>query len=218
MEISLIDDNENNNEHTIPEIIPEKTTHKLNKKTETMYNLYMLILGYIIIIGFGTWFHYFFTSNMTKELVFFSRLFVLLFPLSLYTYYIFFIINQVVNTNITYEEELHELQVELEKEEHVSGVIPVILFGIGLIYSSIDSKMKNSKLSLLKIAAPYLIFAVLFGTVLPNIISYLIVDHNDLHRLLIASDLDFIFMSTSFGLMIMSLLVPFYTIYKVKNV
>ena len=32
MEISLIDDNENNNEHTIPEIIPEKTTHKLNKK------------------------------------------------------------------------------------------------------------------------------------------------------------------------------------------
>lgn len=184
--------------------------HTINEKEETIFDLYMLIIGYVIIICFGVWFHKYFYSIIPNELFKLSIFNVIVFPLVLYSYYIFHEIYSV-REHKSYESLLEEAELELNKEEKISSVIPVILFGIGIVYGNIQKVTKKS--NLLKIVAPYLIFSLIFGTVITNIVSYLVLDHHDLHRVLIASDIDFVVVSIAFGLMITSLLLPFLTIY-----
>jgi len=188
----------------------DKTGHTINEKEETMFDLYMLLIGYIVIIIFGVWFHKYFYSIIPNEIFRLSVFAVIACPLLLYSYYIFHEIESI-REHKSYEELLEEAEAELKAEEKISEIIPVILFGVGIVYSQIQKITK--KQGLLKMVAPYLIFSLIFGTVIPNIVSYLVLDHQDLHRVLIASDVDFIVVSIAFGLMITSLLMPFITLY-----
>lgn len=185
--------------------------HTINERDETTNDLHMLLIGYVIIICFGVFFHIFFNSIIPTEIFRLSIITVIVFPLVLYTYYIFYEIKQV-RENVSYNRLLEESQEEVKQESKVSTLIPVILFGIGIVYGNLQKVTKQK--NLLKIVAPYLLFSLLFGTVVPNIISYLIFDHNELERLLVASDYDFIFISISFGLMITTLLIPLIILYK----
>lgn len=186
------------------------TGHTINEKDETTFDLYMLIIGYVIILCFGVVFHKHFYNIIPTEIFRLSVIAVIVLPLILYSYYIFHEIESI-RQHKSYETLLEEAEMELKAEEKISAIIPVILFGVGIVYSNIQKFTK--KIGLMKIVAPFLIFSLLFGTVIPNIISYLILDHHDLHRVLIASDLDFVSMSIAFGLMVTSLLMPFLTIY-----
>jgi len=188
----------------------DKTGHTINEKEETMFDLYMLLIGYIVIIIFGVWFHKYFYSIIPNEIFRLSVFAVIACPLLLYSYYIFHEIESI-REHKSYEELLEETEAELKAEEKISEIIPVILFGVGIVYSQIQKITK--KQGLLKMVAPYLIFSLIFGTVIPNIVSYLVLDHQDLHRVLIASDVDFIVVSIAFGLMITSLLMPFIILY-----
>jgi hypothetical protein len=188
----------------------KKTEHTINEKDETIFDLYMLIIGYIIIIIFGVWFHKYFYSIIPSEIFRLSITAVIIAPLLLYSYYIFHEIESI-REHKSYEELLAEAEAELKAEEKISEIIPVILFGVGIVYSQIQKITKKE--GLLKTVAPYLIFSLIFGTVIPNIVSYLVLDHQDLHRVLIASDVDFVAVSIAFGLMITSLLMPFITLY-----
>lgn len=191
-------------------VYKENKNNKLNEKDETIFDLYMLIIGYIIIIIFGIWFHKYFYHIIPSSVFTISIIAVVIFPLLIYSYYIFYEIHST-RQGISYKQLLEEVNLEIKKEEKIAGIIPVILFGIGIVYSNIEKVSKKS--NMLKLVAPYLIFSLLFGTIIPNIISYLVFDHNNLHRLLVASDVDFISVSLSFGLMITTLLMPFFTIY-----
>jgi hypothetical protein len=188
----------------------KNTEHNINEKDETIFDLYMLVIGYIIIICFGVWFHKYFYIIIPSEIFRLSIISVIVFPLILYSYYIFHQIKNV-REHKSYEALLEEAERELQKEEKISEIIPVILFGVAIVYSNIQKITK--KQGLLKIVAPYLIFSLLFGTVVPNIVGYLVLDHQDLHSVLFASDIDFIAVSIAFGLMITSLLMPFITLY-----
>ena len=188
----------------------KNNNHTINEKDETIFDLYMLLIGYIIIISFGVWFHKYFYNIIPVKVFMISISAIIIFPLLIYSYYIFYEIHSI-REGETYEKLLEEANLEIEKEEKIAGIIPVILFGIGVVYSNIEKVSK--KTNILKLAAPYLIFSLLFGTIIPNIVSYLVFDHNNLHRVLIASDMDFVSVSLSFGLMITTLLMPFFTIY-----
>lgn len=183
----------------------------ITEKEETIQDIYMLIVGYIIILSFGAWFHSYFRNLMPTKVYYSSIFFVIIFPLIIYSYYIFYEIYDV-REHISHEKILEEARYEIEREEKISGIVPVILFGVGIVYSNIQ-KQRKTKIDLLQLSSPYLLFSLLFGTVIPNIISYLVFDNNNLQRVLVASDFDFITVSISFGLMIQSLLVPFFTHY-----
>jgi hypothetical protein len=189
----------------------KKIEHNINEKDETTNNLYMLLIGYVIIICFGISFHIFFYNIIPTEIFKLSIITITVFPLVLFTYYIFYEI-KLVREHISYERLLEEIQLEIEQENRISEVIPVILFGIGIVYGNLQKI--TQKQNLLKIVAPYLLFSLLFGTVIPNIISYLIFDHTNLGRMITASDYDFIFISIAFGLMITTLLIPLLILYK----
>jgi hypothetical protein len=188
----------------------KKTEHTVNEKDETIFDLYILVIGYIIIICFGVWFHKQFYRIIPNETFILSIVFVIVFPSILYSYYIFHQIKNI-REHKSYEALLEEAERELTKEEKISEIIPVILFGVAILYGDIQKNIK--KQGLIKIVAPYLIFSLLFGTIVPNIVNYLIFDHQDLHSVFIASDFDFITISITFGLIITSLIMPFVILY-----
>lgn len=185
--------------------------HDIQEKEETVQDIYMLIVGYVVIVAFGTWFHMYFRKLMPSNLFYTSVFFVIVFPLIIYSYYIFYEIYDV-REHVSHAKILEEARYEIEREEKISGIVPVILFGVGIVYSNIQ-KQRRTPVNLLQLSSPYLLFSLIFGTVIPNIISYLIFDNNNLQRVLAASDFNFISVSISFGLMIVSLLVPIYTHY-----
>jgi hypothetical protein len=189
----------------------KKPKHTINEKEETLFDLYMLLIGFFIILSFGVWFHKYFYNLIPGEIFRLSITAVTIVPLVLYSYYIFHEIESI-REHKSYEELLAEAELEFKAEEKISEIIPVILFGVAILYGNIQKITK--KMGLLKIIAPYLIFSLIFGTVIPNIVSYLVLDHQDLHRVLIASDIDFISVSIAFGLMITSLVLPFVTVYE----
>ena len=184
----------------------QRKDHTINEAEETVFDLYMFLLGNFIIIIFGVWFHKKFYNIIPNEIFKLSIALVVVMPIILYSYYIFHEIESV-REHKSYKVLLEESEADIKAEEKTSSIIPVILFGVGIIYGNIEKLTKNK--DIIKTAAPFLIFSLLFGTVIPNMVSYLILDHHDLHRVLLASDVNFFAISISFGLMITSLLIPF---------
>jgi hypothetical protein len=184
--------------------------HNINEKEETIFDLYMLIIGYVIIITFGIFFHNFFYNLIPSYIMNFSIIMSIVLPLVLYTYYIFYQIHSI-REHKSYEVLIKEANNEIEKEEKISQAMPYILFGIGIIYSALQKITKNKKL--LKLVTPYLIFSLIFGTVIPYLVSYLIFDYSNLHRLILASDFDFISISLAFGAIFTGLIMPFFVSY-----
>ena len=184
----------------------QRKDHTINEAEETVFDLYMFLLGNFIIIIFGVWFHKKFYNIIPNEIFKLSIALVVVMPIILYSYYIFHEIESV-REHKSYKVLLEESEADFKAEEKTSSIIPVILFGVGIVYGNIEKLTKNK--DIIKTAAPFLIFSLLFGTVIPNMVSYLILDHHDLHRVLVASDVNFFAMSISFGLMITSLLIPF---------
>ena len=184
----------------------QRKDHTINEAEETVFDLYMFLLGNFIIIIFGVWFHKKFYNIIPNEIFKLSIALVVVMPIILYSYYIFHEIESV-REHKSYKVLLEESEAEIKAEEKTSSIIPVILFGVGIVYGNVEKFTKNK--DIIKTAAPFLIFSLLFGTVIPNMVSYLILDHHDLHRVLVASDVNFFAISISFGLMITSLLIPF---------
>jgi hypothetical protein len=184
----------------------QRKDHTINEAEETVFDLYMFLLGNFIIIIFGVWFHKKFYKIIPNEIFKLSIALVIVMPIILYSYYIFHEIESV-REHKSYKVLLEESEAEIKAEEKTSSIIPIILFGVGIVYGNVEKFTKNK--DIIKTAAPFLIFSLLFGTVIPNMVSYLILDHHDLHRVLVASDVNFFAISISFGLMITSLLIPF---------
>ena len=84
-----------------------------------MFDLYMLLIGYVIIICFGVWFHKHFYNTIPNQLFKLSIFNVIIFPLVLYSYYIFHEIYSV-REHKSYELLLEEAELELNKEEKIS--------------------------------------------------------------------------------------------------
>jgi hypothetical protein len=184
----------------------QRKDHTINEAEETVFDLYMFLLGNFIIIIFGVWFHKKFYKIIPNEIFKLSIALVIVMPIILYSYYIFHEIESV-REHKSYKVLLEESEADFKAEEKTSSIIPIILFGVGIVYGNVEKFTKNK--DIIKTAAPFLIFSLLFGTVIPNMVSYLILDHHDLHRVLVASDVNFFAISISFGLMITSLLIPF---------
>lgn len=163
----------------------------LRTREQTLYLL--LLFSYIFIGCFGYLFHRVFNMN---RYVLLSLIMVVLLPILLNTYSVFWHINY--EQTKTAKETLDELEKEIQNED-APKTIPVILFGLGLLISR--GKNKN----LIRLIIPYLIFSLFFGTVMTQLINQLIFDHNNLERLIIAEELSFMFLSLSFGLMCMSI-------------
>jgi ABC-type enterochelin transport system permease subunit len=107
---------------------------------------------------------------------------------------------------VSEEEALKEIQKEIEREG--KSQIPVILFGIGIFITKLNEKIVKQIL-------PYLMFALVFGTIIPEFTNFLIFDYNDIKRITIAGEIDFSFIVMSYGFLFISILLT--TVFYLKN-
>ncbi len=166
-------------------------------KKEKIYYIIIYIVGFIITVWFGLWFHKIFVKPQFKTV---SVFLVILLPLIINTYHTLYNYNNNYNT---YEEEKEKLLFLKQNGEKTERTIPAILFGVGLVYS------RFRKSELLTIIFPYLIFGLFFGTIIPLIINHLILDKNDLEKLIIIEDLVYTFNTLAYGLITAAIIVPF---------
>ena len=73
----------------------QRKDHTINEAEETVFDLYMFLLGNFIIIIFGVWFHKKFYNIIPNEIFKLSIALVVVMPIILYSYYIFHEIESV---------------------------------------------------------------------------------------------------------------------------
>ena len=98
--------------------------------------------------------------------------------------------------------ELKEIETEMKAESKFYEIIAFLLFGLGLIYAEFK------KFKYLSIVLPYLLFALLFGTIFTSYMKQFIFDYNNLGRLLNIDVLIFCASSLAVGLLSAGLIVP----------
>ena len=170
----------------------EKTNSSLQEREHTLYT-FMIITSIMIIIVNYIFYYYFKLDNTYLYIL--SVLFTLVFPFLLNIYSIFWHIHY--NEIVSEEEANKEIQMELEREG--KSQIPVILFGIGIFIT------KNVK-SIVRQILPYLMMALVFGTIIPELTRFLIFDYNDIKRVTLAGEIDFSCMVMSYGFLFVSIL------------
>jgi hypothetical protein len=179
----------------------EKTNTSLEEREHTLYT-FMIITSITIIIVNYIFYYYFKLDNTYLYIL--SVLFTLVLPFLLNMYSIFWHIHY--HKTVSEEEARKEIEMEMKREG--KSQIPVILFGIGIFITKLNEK-------LVKHILPYLMFALAFGSIIPEITNFLIFDYNDIKRITIAGEIDFTFIVMSYGFLIMSILLTI--VFYVKN-
>jgi len=155
---------------------------------------FLLIFGYLLIGIFGYIFHSTFVTHEYKKL---SVLCVIVFPLLMITYSTIYHVNY--QEQHTTEEALEEAEKELQTEK-ASTTIPTILFGLGVLLTRISNKNKLASI------IPYLVSALLLGTVMAELVTQTTFNHLNLTRVMVAAELNYMLTSMAFGLIIMSII------------
>lgn len=112
--------------------------------------------------------------------------------------------------NIKKEYEL--LKEENEHEQHIVETLPLILFGLGIIYTQYRGADYMSS------TIVYLLLSVIFGYILPQLSQHMVFDNSKLLKLFILDELNFAFISVTIGLLLTAMLIPIYMrIHNLKN-
>lgn len=162
-------------------------------------NLKLLSAGSIIfVIVFGLLFHKYAVKHGHHGL---SIFFVTILPILAIIYNIYYN-TRVYSDTHNRKRELREITTEMKEESKFYEIIAFLLFGLGLIYAEFK------KFKYLSMVLPYLLFALLFGTIFTSYMKQFVFDYNNLGRLLNIDVLIFCATSLSVGLLTAGLLVP----------
>ena len=174
-----------------------------NKKTLQKYTYIMTFFSIIFLIIFNYFFNKYFIE---KKYMFISLICIFILPIIM----LFFLLhNNIVIERKSDKDEITILKDEIKSEKSISSTIPVLLFGLGIIYGQFKDK------PYLSIILPYLLLAVIFGSILPEIGKHLIINYESLIKLFTITHIIFLCNSIAFGLLIASLILPIYMkIYK----
>lgn len=171
------------------------TQYMLDKRKNSM----IILFGIIIIITCIINYRFYKYVDLNRGNFIISILFTLILPLigGLYSvvHHIYF---QQTHTE---QEALEELQEEnsLKKESR----IPIILFGLGVFIARLENKNISS-------IFPYLMYSLLFGTIIIEVMNHFIFDFNNLDKLITIEELEFSSIMLSYGFLIMGIYLTMY--------
>lgn len=172
------------------------------KKTEIdkiKYNLKIISIGSILFtIFFGIFFHKYAVKHEHQVL---SILIVTIIPAIAMIYNLYYN-TEIYKDSHNRKHELNETNMEMRAESKFYEIIAFLLFGLGLIYAEFK------KYKYLSIVLPYLLFALLFGTIFTSWLKQFVFDYNNLERLLKIDVLIFCSTALSVGLLTAGLIVP----------
>ena len=172
------------------------TTKEINEMNSELKVLSAGSIVFVLIFGFL--FHKYAVKHDHQGL---SIFLVTIMPIIAIIYSIYYN-TQVYKDSHNRKRELKEIDTEMKAESKFYEIIAFLLFGLGLIYAEFK------KFKYLSMVLPYLLFALLFGTIFTSYIKQFIFDYNDLGRLLNIDVLIFCASSLAVGLLTAGLVVP----------
>lgn len=172
------------------------TLNEINEMNKETINV--SIISIIFIIIFSIFFHIYTIKHKYWGV---SIIFVTVVPIIAIIYNIYY--NTLIyQTSTNKTRELKEIDIEMRTESKFYEIIAFILFGLGLIYAEFK------KFKYLSIVLPYLLFALLFGTIFTSYLKQFVFDYNNIERLLVVDILTFCSASLAVGLLMSGLIIP----------
>jgi hypothetical protein len=118
------------------------------------------------------------------------------------------------------EKELQELQTMMKSDKTIISTFPLVLLALGILLrdkvpcGSCENSFLKEKLRLI---LNLFLLSTLFGLIFPFLIDTLVIDYDNLERLLLFENLEFISISYGFGYIVL-LLVTVYVNNKEKKI
>lgn len=150
-----------------------------------------------------------FVLSSESYLPFFTTIFFTLFFLG---YHYYAEKNVILNIDDK-KKELEELQTMMKSDKTIISTFPLILVALGILLrdeipcGSCENRFLKEKLRLI---LNLFLLSTLFGLIIPFLIDTLVIDYDNLERLLLFENLEFISISYGFGFIFL-LLVTVYT-------
>jgi hypothetical protein len=170
---------------------PDVSVKETKKTSHIEIYKSMIVIQYLIILLCGVGIHYYFNDGQYYYLI------IVIMPLLMVTYSTW----SHINSNKTDTELLKQLNDEIESEQ-TPHIIPILLFSLSIILQYIHPKK-------FRMMVYYMLFAVIFGTICPQILKQMIFDYTSLHRLIVFSELEYTFVSIAIGFLFLSISIMF---------
>jgi hypothetical protein len=172
------------------------TDEEINKMNS---DLKMFSVGSIVfVMSFGYVFHKYAVKHSLWGV---SITLVTIMPIVAILYNIYYN-TQIYKDSHNRKDELREINREMRAESKFYEIIAFLLFGLGLIYAEFK------KYKYLSMVLPYLLCALLFGTIITSWLKQFVFDYDNLGRLLNIDVLTFCVSSLAVGLLSAGLIVP----------
>lgn len=174
--------------------------NKTNKHIEnlTYYNNIITLASIIMMIAT---YSFLYMYVIDKRFVLITIICVLLIPLIL-------VVNSYIHhyklNELDIEEEYKHLKEEIDHEENIISTLPLILFGLGIIYTQYQHADYTTG------TIVYLLLAVIMGYILPQLIPHIILIQSDIERLFVVEEINFFLISMTMGLLLVSMILPIY--------
>lgn len=164
--------------------------------TSDLNKISFLCITFILL--FGYLFHKISIKHKYWEI---SILITIIIPIIAIIYNMYYNTYIYKSTN-NLKRELKEIKEEIKSESKYYEIIAFILFGIGLIYA----EFKEYKY--LSMTLPYLMFSLLFGSIITSYLKQLVFNYNDIRRLFQIDVLTFCSSTIATGLLSASIIIP----------
>ena len=99
-----------------------------------------------------------------------------------------------------HKKEIKEIKNEIESDKTIIKTVPLIIFALGVILKERFKTINTNNIT------NYFILCIVFGVIIPFIIDTLIIDYDNIKRLLLFENLEFINISYAFGILLIVLL------------
>lgn len=166
--------------------------NELNNKLLYLYTstIVVIILWYVLLHSAK--------HILLKRKYIFIDYILYIFPLILVINHLYNMREHIINNKDDVLEE--NIKDDLKKEMGYAQVVPIIIFGLGVF---LPAKFKN-------LVLPYLLLALIFGTIIPFIIIKLGENSNSLELLILKDSMEYCSQSFSFTLILPALLYPLF--------
>ena len=198
--------------------IEKKNVKEINTKMTIRLLWLNIVFGIIFVVA--TYFILLekksFVLSSDSYIPFFTTAFFTLFFLG----YHYYAEKNVILSIDDKEKELQELQTMMKSDKTIISTFPLVLLALGILLrdevpcGSCENSFLKEKLRLI---LNLFLLSTLFGLIIPFLIDTLVIDYDNLERLLLFENLEFISISYGFGYIVL-LLVTVYVNNKEKKI
>lgn len=199
------------------ENLGENVPQKINEKTrqinqEMTVRLFWLNVVFAILFVFLAYFTLIEDSYILPRKKFFSLVGCVIFTW-FFLGYQYYIKKRTIMDIDNQRKELNDLQNMMKTDKTIVATFPLLLLALGILLRRHELQYSSSQYGISKssynLVTNLFLWATFFGLILPFLIDTLVIDYDDLQRLLLLDSLRFICICYGFGIIVLLLMVVY---------